>query len=265
MVCSNPINLCSHTGADYFVPCGKCLSCRAAKSKEWTLRLKHEQAYWDCEGFITLTYDDDHIPAGGKLSKRDLVLFFKRLRKALSPRKIRYFACGEYGTHTLRPHYHAIVFGLDSRDSQYVIDAWGLGDRISIDPVFPGAISYVAGYVRKKINQHYSVYSRLGLPFPFQLQSQGLGYRWADDHKALLSTQGLVFDNKSVGIPRYYIDKLGLRCESIYSELDARLNERDQNLLDRGFTESDLYALTVKAGIQRGINTRARESLIPRD
>ena len=60
--------------------------------------------------YITLTYNDDHLPANGSLQPRDLQLFWKRLRKARTP-GIRYYACGEYGDQTARPHYHAIIFG----------------------------------------------------------------------------------------------------------------------------------------------------------
>lgn len=261
VVCSNPITLQSKTGAEYRVACGKCLCCRAAKSKQWTIRLKHEQAYWDREGFLTLTYDDDHLPDGGRLVKRDLVKFFKRLRRLIEPRKIRYFACGEYGSQTFRPHYHAIIFGLDSRDLPIIAKAWGLSDRISIDPVFPGAIAYVCGYVRKKIALQYIIYRDRDLPFPFQLQSQGLGLRWALDNKDLLIANGLTYQGKSLGLPRYYIDKLDLSCDSYYSDLVARLDDYDKDLLDRGFTTDDFYRLNVEAGIQRGINARGKEAL----
>lgn len=264
MVCSNPITLSSSTGADYKVPCGRCLCCRAAKSKEWTLRLLHEQQFWDREGFLTLTYDDDHIPEGGKLVKRDLVLFFKRLRRLIEPRRIRYFACGEYGTQTMRPHYHAIVFGIDPRDLQYIINAWGLGDRISMDPVFPGAIAYVCGYVRKKIATQYSIYRKLDLPFPFQLQSQGLGLRWALANRSLMESSGIIYQGKSFGLPRYYINKLDLSCDVFYSDLASRLDDRDTVLLSDGYSVLDLSSLLTEADMQRGVNARAKEALFGR-
>ena len=80
--------------------------------------------------FLTLTYNDDNLPSDVGLHKDDLQRFFKRLRKALDTKKIRYFACGEYGDTTSRPHYHAIVFGLglNEIDKKYVTDAWPLGD-----------------------------------------------------------------------------------------------------------------------------------------
>ena len=139
MVCNNPVVLSSVAGGDFRVPCGRCLGCRAAKSKEWAQRLLNEQAYWRTESFITLTYDDKNLPEGGKLVKSDLQLFFKRLRKNIDW-PIKYYACGEYGDVTFRPHYHAIVFGIDKRDSKNIIKSWDKGERISIDTVEPAGL-----------------------------------------------------------------------------------------------------------------------------
>ena len=76
------------------------------------MRVVHESYYWDSCIFLTLTYDDDHLPPNGSLVKSDLQKFFKRLRKN-SGKKMAYFACGEYGEQTARCHYHVILFGLD--------------------------------------------------------------------------------------------------------------------------------------------------------
>lgn len=108
------------------IPCGQCIGCRLDYSREWANRgylesLLHEQNY-----FITLTYDDNHLPMAefkehegkiyikddtwkGTLVKKDLQLFFKRLRDRIP--KFTYLACGEYGEEGERPHYHAILFG----------------------------------------------------------------------------------------------------------------------------------------------------------
>ena len=91
------------------VPCGHCLACRIARTREWTVRLLHESEFWEDTIFVTLTYDDEHLPSDRSLVPRDLTLFFKRLRKDLGDRKIKYYACGEYGDTFGRPHYHAII------------------------------------------------------------------------------------------------------------------------------------------------------------
>lgn len=111
------------------IPCGRCIGCRLDRSRQWADRCMLELMYHERACFLTLTYDDFHIPrrfygdhqTGSArpcftLSLRDLQLFFKRVRKAFPGRSIRYFGCGEYGPTTLRPHYHVILFGLDFED-----------------------------------------------------------------------------------------------------------------------------------------------------
>lgn len=121
--------LCRQVYSGKMIRCGKCLGCRMDKSQEWANRCimelqDHEDAY-----FLTLTYDNDHVPQSGyaipetgefqpslSLRKKDFQAFIKRLRKRVEPDRIRYFASGEYGDNTQRPHYHAIIFGLRLND-----------------------------------------------------------------------------------------------------------------------------------------------------
>lgn len=111
------------------IPCGQCSGCRLDQSRDWANRCLLELEYHDSAYFVTLTYDDEHLPItyyadqvtgealpANTLRKRDFQLFMKRLRKAFSNDHIRFFACGEYGDDTFRPHYHAIIFGLHLND-----------------------------------------------------------------------------------------------------------------------------------------------------
>ena len=87
------------------VPCGKCVACRQNHARAWSFRCLAElQCTSKPSWFLTITYDDAHNP--NVLSKRDLQLFNKRLRKAYGP--FRFFACGEYGDGTHRPHYNGL-------------------------------------------------------------------------------------------------------------------------------------------------------------
>lgn len=85
--------------------CGRCFECQKAYSNEWALRLYHEKKYHKYSFFLTLTYDDEHCPS--MLMKKDLQTFIRRLKKVVD---FRYFACGEYGGKTGRPHYHLMIF-----------------------------------------------------------------------------------------------------------------------------------------------------------
>lgn len=107
------------------IPCGTCVGCKLDYSRQWADRCMLEMQQHEHTWFVTLTYDDSHLPKtwysasedgdalmAATLSKRDLQLFFKRLRKNTG-QELRYFCAGEYGDDTHRPHYHCIIFGLD--------------------------------------------------------------------------------------------------------------------------------------------------------
>ena len=103
MVCTNPIRVRVDRRFpltlenSMIVPCGKCISCRIQKTSEWAIRLMLELPMWNYEAsFITLTYDDEHLPKDLSLKPKDLTDFWKRLRKDYG-KPIKYFACGEYG------------------------------------------------------------------------------------------------------------------------------------------------------------------------
>lgn len=169
------------------IPCGQCTGCRLEYSRQWANRCMLELQYHDSAYFVTLTYDDAHVPKSyygdpetGEamtsltLRKRDFQLFMKRLRKACSDDNIRFFASCEYGGQTFRPHYHAIIFGLHlddltpwSRSSQgftyynskKVQDAWSLRENGQLVPIGYAVVAevtwetcaYTARYVMKKL------------------------------------------------------------------------------------------------------------------
>lgn len=138
----------------------------------------------------------------------------KRLRFYLDGRKIKYFACGEYGGKTGRPHYHAIIFGISLDDFQqinknndfYSHEAWNKGN-IFVGNVTYDSAAYVARYIQKKIfdKRAYS-----GRELPFQIQSQGLGLSWAEKNKKILETGSLKMRGIPLSVPRYYVKKLEL-------------------------------------------------------
>lgn len=109
MRCDSPIRL-----QTLLARCGQCDPCRASRAREWQGRILLEAGDHETNVFITLTYNDDHLPRGGSLRPKDLQDWIKRTRKALKYSRLRIFACGEYGSKTERPHYHAILFGAPS-------------------------------------------------------------------------------------------------------------------------------------------------------
>lgn len=211
------------------IPCGQCVGCRLERSRVWALRCLHEKKLHRHNCFVTLTYDDDHLPEGGTLVKRDLQLFLKRLR-AKHGAGIRFYACGEYGDIGSRPHYHAILFNHDFSDrvrvshvnasnplfrSRELDVLWGKGHTSVGDVTFESA-AYVARYVMKKItgdraDDHYARVSPDGvvqsvLPeFCEMSRRPGIGRVWFERFgKHAYELDSVVVNGREVRPPRYY-------------------------------------------------------------
>lgn len=160
------------------LPCGKCVGCLTDRATDWFIRNFHEMYSHKLCSFLTLTYDRVHLPENGSLVKRDLQLFFKRLRKQLWSRykvRVRYFAVGEYGSKLGRPHYHVILYGWNfpdrkligySKHQLYVSDflsrVWKLGFH-RVGDVSLASIKYVSKYIVKRVYKDSNYY---GLKIP---------------------------------------------------------------------------------------------------
>lgn len=147
------------------LPCGRCVGCRLERSRQWAVRCMHEASLYDANSFVTLTYDNDHLPEYNSLEYRHFQLFMKRLRKAFAPTVIRFYMCGEYGDDLSRPHYHACLFncyfadrrrlsaggsGATLYSSDLLSSLWPYGFSSIGDVTFESA-AYVARYVMKKV------------------------------------------------------------------------------------------------------------------
>mgnify|MGYP000188139432 FL=1 len=149
------------------LPCGQCIGCRLERSRQWAIRCVHEASLHNENSFITLTYANEHLPAWNSLDKTTFPKFMKRLRKSLQDKRVRYFHCGEYGDHTGRPHYHALLFGHDFPDkthwairngnptwrSQELERLWPFGHS-EIGTVTFESAAYCARYITKKVTGH---------------------------------------------------------------------------------------------------------------
>lgn len=182
----------------------------------WSLRITHELPYWTRSCFATITYDDEHLPVNmGKtetnsLYPPDLTNFWKKIRKNTNT-NFKYYACGEYGDESERPHYHAIIFGLDKRDHQLLYDNWQMCDplRLQLSGVTMKRINYVTSYVIKKIDGLKGKKLYKDREKPFLRCSQGIGWRWAEKYMSrLLRDEYITRDGKRVPIPKYYRDKI---------------------------------------------------------
>lgn len=181
-----------------------------------------------------MTYDEDHIPYGEILkgyqsiqsqtvSKRDVQLFLKRLRKAYK-KPIKYFIAGEYGDRTKRPHYHGIFFGLKPEDgqwyknqkgnsyfkSEWLTNLWGKG-FVDFSPAAPGSYAYVAQYVNKKAigAEQNAKYWMQGREPEFRIMSKGIGEKYLKEHmNEILETDNITCAGGRQKRPPRYFDKL---------------------------------------------------------
>lgn len=156
-------------GARYIeVPCGQCIGCRLEYSREWAVRCVCEAKMHKENSFLTLTYDDDHVPGDGSLHHEHFVDFMKRFRYYLAERgfpRISYYMGGEYGELYSRPHYHSIVFGFCPVDLKYwmtskagykiytseIMDKLWTYGRVFVGDVTFESAAYVARYCLKKV------------------------------------------------------------------------------------------------------------------
>lgn len=232
----NPLDAMNPT-SPMEIPCHNCVGCKLEYSRQWSIRMMHEKRFHDETCFITLTYDDQHVPQNYGLDVRTAQLFMKRLRRYVEPKKIRFFLVGEYGDQNGRPHYHAVIFGHDWADktfhdtsesgekiytSETLRRLWGNG-IVSTQDVTHKSAAYVARYSVKKLKtgdaygaDHYYRMSPIDGAFhsvrpEFSTKSNrpGLGSRFAAEFKSDFYPSGfLVVDGVRQAPPRYYVSKL---------------------------------------------------------
>lgn len=191
------------------LPCGHCVPCMLKRSRDWGARIMLECKYYKYNYFITLTYDDDHLPKLPKdvfgfidfsgelfdcqLEIKDFQNFMKRFRKFVSEEHdhngMRIAYCGEYGDITHRPHFHFILMNsvdltdylqffryknVDGERINYykcpTLDKiWGNGFT-EVTSVSFNSAAYVAGYVLKK--QYKKDFAPLEVPEGFLVRKQ---------------------------------------------------------------------------------------------
>lgn len=203
------------------LPCGRCLGCRLDYSRQWAQRCVCEAKYHspDTCFFVTLTYDDKHLPfssAGSPtvLEKNEFSKYLKRLRSSLMrkgwyhtiisddcteiPVTFRFFMCAEYGDRSSRPHYHILFFGIDLQDvvfdpksqtfrSEFLEKWWSDSDGeplgfVSLGQITYQSAAYVARYALKKLIRPSDFGDRVREWTNMSLRP-AIGRQYFDDHK----------------------------------------------------------------------------------
>ncbi len=230
----------------------------------------HEQ-----NSFLTLTYDQLHVPADYGLRKEAFPLFMKRLRKAVSPQRVRYFHCGEYGEETRRPHYHAVLFGLDfSFDrvpwternghtlyrSESLEDIWKLGQVLIGEVTFESA-AYVARYVVKKVTGSGAdaAYERVDgdtgecyqvePEFATMSRSPGIGMTWIQKYLADVYPWDEVISNGHPSKPPRAYDRYLESVDPVLSKKVRKARTKERRYEDETQKRLRVREMCTQAGL----------------
>lgn len=218
------------------LPCGKCVGCLTRRAREWSIRATYELLDHTTASWVTLTYSQEFCPPA--LMRTDLAAYLKRLRSRLSERRVRFFACGEYGEKNSRPHYHAIIYGVEPSNS-HLWRSWGMG-RVQVDEVTVANVAYTAGYTTKKLgDESRSPWVRDGTkpvcdedgvylgdrpawkrrddaPFLAMSKSPGLGA----SRRAKFGNyvESIAWQGREFPVPRYYRDAVEAGLSGFYTD-----------------------------------------------
>jgi len=187
----------------------------------------HELRSHEQSCFVTLTYDEKHLPESGSLNYAHFQLFIRYLRR-IHP--VRFFMCGEYGSLRGRPHYHALLFGYDFPDkrpwkgrpgaelyrSPTLERLWTYGHS-SIGELTYESAAYVARYCLKKTTGAFAkfVYTdpetgEMFTPeFARMSLKPGIGRVWFDEYADtdIFPHDNIIYKGSKNPVPRFY-DKL---------------------------------------------------------
>lgn len=253
------------------LPCGSCLGCRLARSKDWAVRCVHEaQLYEDNNCFVTLTFSDKYLAKDNSLHKEDFQNFMKRLRRKYIgacevvdkstgevKRPIRYFHCGDYGEANNRPHHHACIFNFKPKDLEYWDSRKGVPvyrsaelesiwtsvktketkGYVTIGEVTWQSAAYVARYVVSKItgDMQKEVYQGRLPPYCTSSRRPGIGKYWYEKFKEDIHGKDFITINgKKFSSPRYY-DRL-LEAEDPERLKLIKENRKEKMKRERVFT-----------------------------
>lgn len=272
------------------LPCGQCIGCRLERSRQWAIRCVHEAQMHKKNCFITLTYNDEHLPYANTLVKRDFQLFMKRLRKAYGA-GIRYYMCGEYGDKFARPHYHAILFNMDFPDRQKWkfnketntwLDRSNILDKLWTNPETRKQIgytsvgqanfetaAYVARYVTKKITgaaaeDHYiKICKQTGLceerlpEYNDMSRRPGVGSAWLNAFMSdVFPSDEVIIRGKKMKPPKYYDSQYELLYPGEIEKIKAGRKDKakqhaSNNTLDRLQIRETIQEIKAKRLLRR--------------
>lgn len=209
------------------VPCGKCEACLSRRRQEWAFRLEREKLHSSSALFITLTYDEIHLPLSrdglAHVSRRDCQCFLKRLRARVNTEllklgyseelpNLRYYLSSEYGPTTYCPHYHLLLFNFPLKylnAYETILKSWNMG-MVQVGPLRDGGAMYAAKYI---LHPFEDLPPTLTKPFSMMSRRPGIGFdsiteplkKYCNDNKTYLVR---IPGGRKIPLPRYFRTKI---------------------------------------------------------
>lgn len=220
------------------INCGQCSGCALDYGRQFAIRAMHESQMHLRNSFITLTIDDEHLDELETIRKTDWQKFAKKLRHKMGP--FRFLMCGEYGEKLGRPHYHALLFGIDFHEdreptkdsesgnplwkSKILDETWGMGKHNPIGQITFESAAYVAKYALKKIkgDKAKKHYGEKEPEFALMSRNKGIGNSWFQKYYRDIYNQDTVeMNGKMMRPPKYY--------DGLYAKMEPEKMERIKN------------------------------------
>lgn len=238
----------TRSGRSMQLPCGRCVGCRLDRARAWSVRILHEAKLYPTTWFCTFTYRDEDLPKSLSLEYGDFQSMMRRLRdrvrgEVAGPKggyPLRFFVAGEYGTLRCRPHFHAMLFNLRTRDevrlendsfrSKILEDVWQKGS-VDLKLLTARRASYVSGYALKKIRSRGMFYEdvvdsstgevlRRRKEFIEMSRRPGLGAWFYERFKGdLFPLDYAIVEGKRNKVPRYYWERFRREADGVKVEV----------------------------------------------
>ena len=230
------------------LPCGQCIGCRLERSRQWAVRCMHEASLYERNCFVTLTYDNEHLPKDRSLNKKHFQDFMKRLRFCFPDDKVRYYHCGEYGERFSRPHYHIILFNFDFDDrvlwkessgcklytSNILAQVWGKGFCTVGDVTFESA-AYCSRYVTKKVTGKAAADHYQGRQPEYNTMSRrpGIARDWYLKYRTdVFPSDEVIVNGVSCSPPRYYSNLYEIECPEDFLIVKQLRKEQQEDMFE---------------------------------
>lgn len=268
------------------LPCGFCAGCRIDKRVLWERRLTSEYVVQRC-AFVCFTYDDYHLTwkrgaLRPSVNKIEFHKFMDNLRHKVhtitdwpeycTP-DYKVYAVAEYGEKNLRPHYHALFFGLDWLYFKKLFqDYWQFGN-VDVGPILKGGLRYPLKYIDKQQFPAYRdmLYTDVGIEPTFTYISPAIGAEYFVSQSENIAQYGcLKIGSRFVPVPSYWRNKLFSYCDqNVYKVREVKqkhVNEVTAFALSHGYESYDDFLRQSRYALECNLEKQARkrhEAILP--